>query len=224
MEGKFRSVSKLSKWLIWIYIISIGLLAASIAWGFVYADLINRIIGGEFITETEIIDTESIYGAIGGAVFILYILAMILFFIWIYRTHKNLPYLNVEGLRFTPGWSVGYFFIPFVSLFRPYQMMVEKWKASNPNLDISNWESWKTSNTSPLIGCWWAFFLSSAIAGQIVSRIGWGGGGQLSDFLTATYVTQVSDAIDVGWIITSIFLVRRISQFQETKYRLITSP
>lgn len=223
MEGQFRSVSKLSKWLIWIYIILIGLLLASIAWGFVYADLINRIISGEFITETEIIDTESIYGMIGVAGWILYILGMILFFTWVYRTHKNLPSLNAGGLRFKPGWSVGYFFIPFMSLFRPYQMMVEKWQASNPNVDIANSESWKTSNTSPLIGCWWALFLTNGIAQWAVFRMGWGGE-QLSDLLSATNMTIASDAISVGLVITSIFLVRRISQLQKTKHKLISSP
>ena len=223
MEGQFKSVSTLSKWLSRIYIALIVLLPISIIWGRIYADLINKAISGEFITEAEALTTEAIYGGIALALLVPYVLAGILFLIWVYRTHKNLPYLNVEGLRFKPGWSVGYFFIPLMALFRPYQMMVEKWKASNPNVNISNQESWKTSSSSPLIGCWWAFFLASAIAGQIVFRMGWWGGEQLSDLLAVTNATIVSDAIDIGWVITSIFIVRRISQFQEEKHRVVIS-
>lgn len=223
MEGQFRPVRRLTKWLFWLYIVLIILTAGAIASGYAYADLINRIISGEFITEAEIATTEFTYGAIGVPQIVLYYFVIILFFIWIYRTHKNLPYLNVEGLRFTPGWSVGYFFVPFMSLFRPYQMMAEKWKASNPKADMSDKESWKTSSPSPIVGGWWAFFLTSIIAAQIAFQIGWRGGEQLSDLLTATYAMLVSDATDVGWILTSIFLVRRIAQFQEAKYRLITS-
>jgi hypothetical protein len=81
------------------------------------------------------------------------ILTGITFLKWIYRAYKNIQGFGAEGLRFSPGWAVGYYFIPILSLIRPVQVMSEIWRASD---DPRNWPrrpgSW-------LIGSWWTLFL-----------------------------------------------------------------
>lgn len=44
------------------------------------------------------------------------VLINILLMIWVYRSVSNLVAFNVQGLRFTPGWAVGWFFLPFANL------------------------------------------------------------------------------------------------------------
>jgi Domain of unknown function (DUF4328) len=38
---------------------------------------------------------------------------------WIFRASKNLHVLSSEPMAFTPGWAVGWFFIPFANLYKP---------------------------------------------------------------------------------------------------------
>jgi len=220
-EKQFRSVNNLTKWVSGLYFVLMIASIVAIAFGYAQADLINRAISGEMITESEAVANDVRYAAVGSVQLAVSITSIIVFLVWVYRTHKNLRYLHAEGLRFTPGWAVGWFFVPFMSLFRPYQVVSEIWKASKPEVDTP--DSWEKSTSSPIIGGWWAFFLISNFAGMVASRI-WLGGEELSELLTATYGYMVFDATTVVWTIMAILLVKRISQFQEAKYRLISSP
>jgi Domain of unknown function (DUF4328) len=89
------------------------------------------------------------------------LLTGIVFLKWVYRAYKNIQGFGAEGLRFSPGWAVGYYFIPFLSLIRPVQVMSEIWRVSQ---DPRNWfrrrGSW-------LIGTWWALFLSYSVVTQV---------------------------------------------------------
>ena len=41
--------------------------------------------------------------------------------------------LDYHDQRFSPGWSVGWWFIPALNLLRPYQVIKEIWRGSYPN-------------------------------------------------------------------------------------------
>jgi hypothetical protein len=75
-----------------------------------------------------------------------------LFLMWVYRVNRNVRALGAEGLRYTPGWSVGWFFIPIWNLFMPYKVIKELWQA---NSSSSNLE-WRSAPVSPVLGTWWA--------------------------------------------------------------------
>lgn len=72
---------------------------------------------------------------------------------WFYRAYANLPALGERTPRFTPGWAIGYFFIPFLNLFRPYQAAKEIWAAS-------------TRSPHGLLVAWWALWLLANFAGN----------------------------------------------------------
>src|SRR5579883_37701 len=47
------------------------------------------------------------------------------FLIWVYRTYGNLRAFGATGLSSSPGWAVGYYFIPILWFYKPYQLMNE---------------------------------------------------------------------------------------------------
>ncbi len=59
------------------------------------------------------------------------------FLMWIHRANRNARALGAQDMRFTPGWSVGWFFVPLLSLWKPYQAMKEIWRASQ---DPHTWQ------------------------------------------------------------------------------------
>lgn len=84
---------------------------------------------------------------------------------WIYRAHANLFAAGIDGLAFTPGWSVGWFFVPFANLLKPFQAMRELWNVSH---DVGN----SFSKESPQqLTLWWTTFLSGNVLLNISSRL-----------------------------------------------------
>jgi hypothetical protein len=70
-----------------------------------------------------------------------------------------------RGLAFTPGWAVGWWFVPFANLVKPFQSIRELWKASSAD------RAWPEIRTWPVIGWWWGSragaFLVAALVGLV---------------------------------------------------------
>jgi len=86
------------------------------------------------------------------------------YFFWKYRVNANTWAMGARGMKITPGWAVGWYFVPFMNLARPYQAMQEIWKASTSPSD------WQRQPASSLVGFWWFFYLTSAFFTNFVSR------------------------------------------------------
>ena len=160
-QPQIQSIDGRSKWVFWIFITLIILNIAALVSGYAQAKLLDRAIRGERITWAEATSNDDREALIGFAQTALYITSAIVFLVWIHRAHRNLPSLHAADLRFTPGWAVGWFFVPIMSLFRPYQVASEIWRASEAKEDTTDGTSWKSVATSPIVGWWWALFLIS---------------------------------------------------------------
>ena len=56
--------------------------------------------------------------------FIMLVVSMILFIMWFRRAYYNLHCLSWHNARHSEGWAAGSWFIPILSLFWPYQIMI----------------------------------------------------------------------------------------------------
>jgi hypothetical protein len=96
------------------------------------------------------------------AVFLLaYVVAVVLFSVWLHRAVRNLAGLGRTETKYSPTAAVGSFFIPFVNIVRPWRVMKELWLASEPGApaDGSKWQ--KSGTGTPLLETWWGFFIAS---------------------------------------------------------------
>lgn len=84
------------------------------------------------------------------------------FAMWMCRSYQNLLDLRVRGLRFSPGWAAGYFFIPILMLYRPVQVAQEMYRASGVP-DTADPLAWRNAWGSGVIGLWWTFWIISSI-------------------------------------------------------------
>jgi uncharacterized membrane protein YfbV (UPF0208 family) len=64
------------------------------------------------------------------------VVTAIVYLCWLYRVSTNLPALAVNAQTYSPGWSVGYWFIPFVNLVCPYQAVKEVFEENHPPADV----------------------------------------------------------------------------------------
>lgn len=98
----------------------------------------------------------------------------IVFLVWRYRIQQNLSdALGAGGLEFTPGWAVGWWFVPILNLWKPKQAMDEAWLASDP-LATAGGRGWAARRSDPLITWWWALWLLSGLV-----RLDFGGSSDL---------------------------------------------
>jgi hypothetical protein len=85
--------------------------------------------------------------------------ALILLLTWLYRVSRNTWTLRTEGMQYTPGWSVGWFFVPVAGLVMPYNVFHELWRANSSAAA----GQWRQAAVSPVLGVWWAAYVASAL-------------------------------------------------------------
>jgi hypothetical protein len=99
-----------------------------------------------------------------------------LFVPWLHQARANLRALGIRRLRFGREWTYLAFAIPLLNAYRPYQVVSEVWRGSDPaSMDPLGWQRLATSR---LVLGWWlglvtwvAFELLSALLLRIAPGI-----------------------------------------------------
>ncbi len=139
---------------------------------------------------------------------------------WTYRVSRNLAALGTLDPEYSPGWAVGFYFIPILNLFRPYQAMVEIWTGSNPNYLGSQL---KRQVSVPLLNLWWGVWICSAIIGRVMEQSG-RGEQAVDELIVQNYlVLAVVLLLEVPRDLLSLWLVRTLSSAQDERYEKITA-
>lgn len=161
---------------------------------------------------------------------ILVLAAAAAFLIWFHAVHRNLPGLGGRELKYSPAWAVGGFFVPFLNLVRPVQVMREVWHASNPagtERDLSETgPSIRNEMATPtLVGWWWGLYLMSEIFGVLANQIATAKDQTLAGFRTSTILTMISRVSEISSAICAMVIVSRITAWQTSRRnRLVHEP
>lgn len=148
---------------------------------------------------------------------------IVVFLIWFFRAHKNLSALGGRELKYSPGWAVGGFFVPFLSLVRPLQVMREVWHGSDPSglerdLGPAGPSIRNYLNTPSLVGWWWSLFLITAIiAGFILHRVSqmqYSPIHTIFEMKILNYLIILSDLCEIPYVLVTITLINRITRWQ----------
>jgi hypothetical protein len=140
---------------------------------------------------------------VAGARVLMYLGTVIVFGRWIYLAHRNLPNLGARSLRFTPGWAVGCFFVPFLNLWAPYQAMRDLAKASRAPLQ------WDLEETPHVIVIWWVLWLIVQIFGSGVSQVGLRAH-TVAGLETVTTLQMASALASTPVYLLAFYIVRRV--------------
>ncbi len=143
-----------------------------------------------------------------------HIVIIVVFLIWIYRSYANLSALRSTNLKESPGWAVGWWFIPFANFVKPYLVMKEIWRESQPRTE----ENIESPVEFPL---WWAGWLVGNILSNFGERLSVLPNGDLH----AAYapLLAISSVFTVLAALCLISLVRGINRAQELKYNQVRS-
>lgn len=137
--------------------------------------------------------------ALAGAYVLAFVGTAIAFLAWLSRTVDNVPPLSHSLPAVTPRWAIGWWFIPFANLVKPYQIVK----------DVHRRLATETqSGGSEIILVWWLVWLGGSLVGTVLAR--------LPEPLTLDElggwftVSLIADAAGVVAAILAILVVRRV--------------
>ncbi|WP_169829135.1 DUF4328 domain-containing protein [Tsuneonella mangrovi] len=123
---------------------------------------------------------------------------------WIYQAHANLRAAGIET-EFTPGWAVGWFFVPIANLVMPFKVMRELWNCSHMIAIQYGGEG------DGEIKTWWGCYLASGFLGWASQPSG--NSGSSFDNLLTLSITLL--AFTSAWYLQKI--MREVSEGQRNQ-------
>ena len=123
---------------------------------------------------------------------------------WLYVSARINHLSGIKGLNISPGWAVGWYFIPFANFVMPYRSLKETFKAS------FNREDWENVNVPDDFPAWWSTWLIGNIFYNISLRLD----SSMGEEYTYEQLKQLS-YVDIGadflFILNSFALLRIVS-------------
>lgn len=92
------------------------------------------------------------------------IASIILMSMWTFRAMKNLHLAGAPEVSMSPGWAVGWHFIPFANLWKPFEGILQIWRGSMA-------QAGRPVKVAAHVGWWWATWLISNFLANLSLRL-----------------------------------------------------
>ncbi|MBF9042441.1 DUF4328 domain-containing protein [Rhodobacterales bacterium HKCCE4037] len=101
---------------------------------------------------------------------------------WIYRAASNARAIRQDDSMITPGWAVGWYFVPFANLVMPYKAMRQTWDGLAGH-GGPVWPAWGI--------VWWLLWVAGSLVAAIGNNINFSAA-TIEEFRTGTTLDVVS--------------------------------
>jgi hypothetical protein len=211
VRSESGNLTEFSKWVKWALYFEFVVLLVALISGVLEYQLLQQYANGTFESD----ETAEAAGAasdqrqmiVGTVQTIMTVVSGVLILMWIYRANAGARHRGAENMTFTPGWSVGWYFIPIANLFKPYQAMKEIWVASE------NPKNWDVVTAPGILAWWWFLWIVSNLLGNVTFRLALRA--ETLDALIASNVASLlAVAVDIPLIAVFIVIVSRIASMQ----------
>jgi hypothetical protein len=156
-----RRTSGLATALVALLAAQIALIVAEILARYIQADILRDLQANGLVTQHTLDRADGWVSGTAAIDGLAFVATVVVWCVWQHHAQANAVVLSGGGTRFTPGWAVGWWFIPIANLWKPFQTVRELWKSSHGG-------GWQTVATWSLLGWWWATW----IAGSLNVRLG----------------------------------------------------
>lgn len=94
----------------------------------------------------------------------LFVVMVVMIGMWLYRAAKNARSMRPQ-METSPGWAIGWYFVPVANLWKPYQAMAEIWRISCAP------DRWRSAETPAAMKGWWAAWLATNIISNVSNQM-----------------------------------------------------
>ena len=146
--------------------LGVGTLAAALLGAAMAAQLIEVAVWITIVDPATFETITNVVRSVGGVV---RLAGVVVFLVWIHRIIRNAHAFGVQGLSYSPGAAVGYWFIPLLNVVHGYRVVAEAWRASDPDDAGGGGHRWISRRADNLILHWWLAYMASRIV-VVVAR------------------------------------------------------
>ncbi len=212
------TITKLVQYILYAYIIIIAIwIVSSVMEYNLLLDFQNGVYTSEELIMVAADKNDQRQDIIGGLYLMIFLISAILIMRWTYVANYNAHQFGAQNMKFSPGWSIGYYFIPILNLWKPYQAMKEIWKVSKSPL------SWESATASHILSLWWLLWIISSIMGRVIFNMS-KNANELTELLNLNIITQISNMLDIVLAIITLLVINNIyrmqSQYLESKGKI----
>ena len=150
---------------------------------------------------------EMIVGLTALVQIALFLLAGFMSLKWVYRVQMNAHTL-AGALASTPPWAVGWFFVPIMNLYKPFEALKQAWRVARSP------QGWAQVQLPGVINWWWGLWLTSNIVGNISGRMDTLNGPLAVKASTRDVVGITAEVLAVVAGLLFIQVVRQLSEDQ----------
>lgn len=170
---------------------------------------IGEINGDIVLANPDPSSMESLYLAVLLANTLVSLTTVVIFAMWIYRAAANVVAAGIAGFDFTPGWAVGWYFIPFANLVQPFRAMRQIWNASHAGgSDLDRGD--------PILTLWWTVWLASNITANISIQMSFRAA-SVEMVNASLYLGAISSVLSLVLFVVGMRLVERITDAQRDR-------
>ena len=184
--------------------------------------LMNRLLDGDLPSTADLDANDDRQALAGTLLFVSFVVTIVAFVRWFSRAYKNLPALGATDLRFTKGWAIGAWFVPFLNLWRPKQIANDIWRASDPAATPDQRNTWRDKPVSELLLVWWIVWVVSLYAWNASTRLAFSGD-DAGGVRNGDYADLVSLGLDIVAALLAIAVVRRMTDRQSARARVVAA-
>jgi hypothetical protein len=212
--GRWRRLSAILKVL--LVLLALADAAGGVS-SFLQYRLMEAMSAGSFASPTEAmlaaVENDRREQVLAIAYLAILLVTAVVFLRWILLANRNVRRLGAD-LSVTPGWAVGWFFVPILNLWKPYRAMRELWKASRAAA------SWREQPGSVILPVWWILLILSGFVSQGAARLTMKAEGMV-ELKVASLLEAVSGVTGIAADIAALVLVSGIVALQTAQYAAI---
>ncbi len=146
---------------------------------------------------------------------LVYALTGVLFVAWLHRLRVNVRALGVRKLVHARHWAILGFLVPGLNVVRPYQVLAEVWRASDPSvLDPFEWTSVEPPR---ILTLWWATFVIAATLELAAFGLGLTAGVPAFESVVASTAAVLANTAAAVSASIAFFLVNQLAATQIAK-------
>lgn len=168
-------------------------------------DLLQTISNGGEITDEAATANDLREQLIAIIYLIAYITSGIVFIMWFRRAYFNL-HQKVQTLSYSESWAAGSWFVPFVNLYRPFQIMKELYQETKQYITDRDTYT-EIDLTTKFLGLWWTLWIVNGIFGQVNWRL-FRNAETLSDFIASTPFDIAGGLLGIGLALVTIRVIK----------------
>lgn len=223
---KFSSLKKPAIWLYVLFGLFIAASLAGIGANLWEADVAGRAVDGNYTDADALLseaqDADGLLAFADGMLVLLQIGLMPVFIWWLRRATCNAPALGAYDPKWSPGWAVGGWFVPFLGWWRPVQVVNQAWSVGDVTMQVQESNEWRNTGVSPLVVCWWVGWVVIGLLWRTV--VVENDTVELESYRGFMIFEALLNALMAGVAVLAVAVVSRVTARQDARNRQFDVP